>query len=183
MEVDDRVWVTQLPEDGRGEAADADDEHPDDERGAEPVVDLAAVEEDLECCGAEADEGDADAVDAELAFGVGVGVVNESVGEEDREDADGDVDEENPAPVVVVGDPAAEDRADGWSGDDGDGVEREGGGAFGWRKGVDEDGLFDGRQPASDQSISCTPHFVFVPPVTSCAAWIISRCVRSITPR
>ena len=59
--------MAQLPEDGGGEAADADDEHPDDERGAEPVVDLAAVEEDFERGGAEADEGDADAVDAELA--------------------------------------------------------------------------------------------------------------------
>ena len=41
------LW-SQLPEDGGGEAADADDEHPDDEGGAEPVVDLAAVEEDFE---------------------------------------------------------------------------------------------------------------------------------------
>ena len=57
----------ELPEDGGDEAADADDEHPDDERGAEPVVDLAAIEEDFERGGAEADEGDADAVDAEFA--------------------------------------------------------------------------------------------------------------------
>ena len=62
-EVDDGVGVVQLPEDGGGEAADADDEHPADEGRAEPVVDLAAVEEDFERGGAEADEGDADAVD------------------------------------------------------------------------------------------------------------------------
>ena len=66
-EVDDGVFVVELPEDGDGEGADAEDEHPDDEGRAEPVVDLAAVEEDFEACGAEADEGDADAVDAELA--------------------------------------------------------------------------------------------------------------------
>src|SRR5207302_9097568 len=95
VEVDDGVGVTELPEDGGGEAADADDEHPGDEAGAEPVVDLAAVEEDFEGGGAETDEGDTDAVDAEFAgfsiaagaadglalFGVGVGVVDEAVGE------------------------------------------------------------------------------------------------------
>ena len=69
--------------------------------------------------------------------------MDEAAGEEEREDADGNVDEEDPAPVVVVGDPAAEDGADGRGSDDGDGVEREGGGAFGGRKGVDEDRLLD----------------------------------------
>ncbi len=48
-EVDDWVGDVELPEDCGGEAGDADDEHPGDEGGAEPVVDLAAVEEDLEC--------------------------------------------------------------------------------------------------------------------------------------
>ena len=78
-EVDDGVGDVELPEDGRSEAANADDEHPDDEGRAEPVVDLAAVEQNFEGCGAEADERDADAVDAELSvdadglalFGVG----------------------------------------------------------------------------------------------------------------
>src|SRR5580704_5909448 len=101
--------MAQLPEDGGGETADADDEHPGDKAGAEPVVDLAAVEEDFEGGGAKADEGDADAVDFQFAgfsvgcrgadglalFGVGVGVVDEAVGEEEGEQADGDVDEED----------------------------------------------------------------------------------------
>ena len=139
-QVDDGIGLAQLPEDGGGEAADADDEHPDDEGRAEPVVDLAAVEEDLECSGAESDEGYADAVDAKFPgfsiaagasnglalLGVGLGIVDEAAGEEEGEDADGNVDEEDPTPVVVVGDPAAEDRADGGSGDDSDGVESEG---------------------------------------------------------
>ncbi len=77
--------------------------------------------------------------------------MDEAVGEEEREQADGDVDEEDPAPVVVVGDPAAEHGADGGRGDDGDGVEGEGGGAFGGREGVDEDGLLDrGEAAAAD---------------------------------
>ena len=79
--------------------------------------------------------------------------MDEAVGEEEGEQADGDVDEEDPAPVVVVGDPAAEDGADGRRGDDGDGVEREGRGAFGWREGVDEDGLFDRREAAAADAL------------------------------
>ena len=79
--------------------------------------------------------------------------MDEAVGEEEGEDADGDVDEEDPAPVVVVGDPAAEDGADGGCGDDGDGVESEGRGSFGGREGVDEDGLFDGGEAAAADAL------------------------------
>ena len=79
--------------------------------------------------------------------------MDEAVGEIEREDADGNVDEEDPAPVVVVGDPAAEDGADGGRGDDGDGVEGEGRGSFGGRKGVDEDGLFDRREAAAADAL------------------------------
>ncbi len=79
--------------------------------------------------------------------------MDEAVGEEEGEQADGDVDEEDPAPVVVVGDPAAEDGADGGCGDDGDGVESEGRGAFGGREGVDEDGLLDGREAAAADAL------------------------------
>ena len=79
--------------------------------------------------------------------------MDEAVGEEEGEQADGDVDEEDPAPVVVVGDPAAEDGADGGRGDDGDGVEREGRGSFGGREGVDEDGLLDGSEAAAADAL------------------------------
>ena len=130
-------------------------------RRAEPVVDLAAVEEDFESCGAKADECDADPVDAKLAvdangfafLGEGGWVVDEAVGEEEREDADGDVDEEDPTPVVVIGDPAAKDGPDGGGGDDGYRVEGEGGGAFSRREGVYEDGLFDGGEAAAADAL------------------------------
>ncbi len=79
--------------------------------------------------------------------------MDEAIGEEQGEKADGDVDEEDPAPVVVVGDPAAEDRTDGGRGDDGDGVEGEGRGAFGGWEGVDENGLFDWRETAATDAL------------------------------
>ncbi len=73
--------------------------------------------------------------------------------EDQRQDADRDVDEENPAPGPVVGDPAAERRADGRRGDDGHAVEREGGGAFGGGERIDEDGLLDGGEAAAADSL------------------------------
>ena len=135
--------------------------HQEMKGGAEPVVDLAAVEENFEGSGADADEGDADAVDVELAAdadGLALGFKGwvdrgRSGGEEEGHDADGDVDEEDPAPVVVVGDPAAEHGADGGRGDDGDGVEGEGGGALGGREGVDQDGLLDGGEAAAADAL------------------------------
>ena len=39
------------------------------------------------------------------------------------------------------------------------------------------------RQLPCDQSISCSPHFVFVPPVTSFTACSIAPCVVSRMPR
>ena len=68
-------------------------------------------------------------------------------------DADGNVDEENPAPAPVIGDPSAERRADGRRGDDRHAVEREGGGAFRGGKRVDEDCLLDRREAAAADSL------------------------------
>jgi hypothetical protein len=62
-------------------------------------------------------------------------------------DGDGDVDEEDPAPVEVVGDVAAEGGADGGRDDDGESVEREGLAALLGREGVGEDGLLGGARP------------------------------------
>ena len=102
-----------------------------------------------------------EAVDGEFAVGAdrcafgceGWGSCSELAGEIERDQADGDVDEEDPAPAVVIGDPAAEDWADGGSGDDHDGVEREGRGAFGGRKRVDQDGLRDRCESAAADAL------------------------------
>ena len=119
----------QFPEDRRGEAADADDGHPQmkgepnqssiwprssrNSRAAEPMAMSAmptASIVDLPYRRA-----DGFALSAKVA-----GSWTKRLVRKEREEADGDVDEEDPAPVVVVGDPAAEDGADGRRGDDGD---------------------------------------------------------------
>ena len=118
----------------------------------EPIIALALIEDNLQSSQAEGNEAEADVIDfgfAELAA-LEIGrVLNEPRGQQQRKDADRNIDEENPAPGEVVGDPAAESGADGGSADHGDAVNRKGHAALGGRKGIGEDGLLAGLQTAS----------------------------------
>ena len=68
-----------------------------------------------------------------------------------RQNADGHVDVKNPAPTVVVGDPAAERRADRRRQHHGHAIYRESHAAFLGRKGIRQDGLLAWLQsPAAD---------------------------------
>ena len=55
-QVDDGIFLPQLPEDCRGPADERNAECRGDEAAAEPVVDLAAIEKDFKCSRAEANE-------------------------------------------------------------------------------------------------------------------------------
>ncbi len=76
-------------------------------------------------------------------------VFDDAAGKEERDDADGDVEEEDPAPVEVVGDVAAEGGSDGRGADDGEAVHGEGLTTLFGREGVGEDGLFGGSESAA----------------------------------
>ena len=69
-------------------------------------------------------------------------IFHQAVRQEERQHADRQIDEEDPVPVVVVGDPAAERGADGGRHHDGHAVHREGHAAFFRRKRIGQDGLF-----------------------------------------
>ena len=165
-QIDDRVWCVQLPPDGGAEADNRDGGHPADEGGAEPVVDLSAVEQDIQRSRAKTDERDADTVDVEPAidangpafFLKSQWVMDKAVGEKQRQDTDGNVDEEDPTPVVIVGDPAAEDGPDGGRGDNGDGIQSEGAGPLGRRESVDQDGLLNGCKATSSDALQDARH-------------------------
>ena len=124
------------------EAGDEEEDGPADPGGAEPVVFLALVEDDLEAAGPD-DEG----AEAEVVEGWDLGVldvgrvVDEAVDHEQGEDADGDVDVEGVAPGVGVGEPAAEGGAEDGGDDDSEGEDGHGGAAFGRREGFEQDGL------------------------------------------
>src|ERR1700710_1747141 len=98
---------------------------------AEPVFFLALVEGELQAADAEGDEAEAHEVDLEV-LGLLFAelevrwVFDHAVAEVERDEPDGDVDEEDPVPVEVVGDPAAEGGADGGGDNDGHAVDGEG---------------------------------------------------------
>src|SRR6202795_1526591 len=100
-----------FPDADGDERDDADDGHDDDEVGAEPIVALALIEDHLHGAETEGEEAEADVINAEasafLLLHVG-GIADEHIGEQQRNDADGNIDEENPAPVEIVSNPAAE---------------------------------------------------------------------------
>jgi hypothetical protein len=69
-------------------------------------------------------------------------IFDHAVRQEEREQADGQVDEEDPVPVEVVGDPAAERGADGRREDNGHAIDGKGLPALLNGEGIGEDGLF-----------------------------------------
>src|SRR6185437_8322729 len=142
-----------LPNDCADEAGGADDAGPDNEVGAEPIVALAFVEDDLKKSEADAEEGDANVIDPETQF-LHVGrILNQHRGHQDRQDADGNVDEENPAPGETVGDPAAKCGTDRRRHDDAHAVDGHGHALFFARETIDENCLRDWLKTASSGAL------------------------------
>ena len=76
----------------------------------EPILELAAIEQDLQGPNGDAERAKAKKIEA-LALGV-AGLVDEHKDADERNDADRQIDVEHPAPVVIVGQPTAERGAD-----------------------------------------------------------------------
>ena len=124
---------------------------------AEPVLLLALVEHELQAADADRDQAEAHEVDLGslallLRFQIRR-VFDHAVAQVERQQADGQVDEEDPVPVEVVGDPAAERGADGRRDDDGHAVDGEGLAALFDGEGVGEDGLLAGREAAAAEAL------------------------------
>ena len=150
--------MVPLPPGEEDEQADGEDGGEADHGIAEPVLLLALVEGELEQADAEGDEAEAHEVDLEVLGGFLARleerrVLDHAVGEIEREQADRHVDEEDPVPVEVVGDPAAEGGADGGRADDRHAVEGEGLAALFDGEGVGEDGLLAGGEAASAEAL------------------------------
>src|SRR5271155_3097429 len=156
MEIDYGIFVMPLPYSDGDERNHADDGNGDDEVRAEPIVALAFIEDDLHGAEAECEQAEADVIHAEagafLLLHVGR-IADEHVGEQQRNDAYGDVDEENPAPVEIVGDPSAQGGADGRSEHHRHAVNGEGHAAFSRFESVGENCLLAGLQAAAADAL------------------------------
>jgi hypothetical protein len=151
-EIEDGVIDGEFAPEEEGESDDSSNEEGDDEARAEPVVFLPLVEHDLEGSYGDDEEAESPIVDAFSAladFSEIRRVFDEAIGEDEREDSDGDVEEEDPAPGIVVDDPAADGGAENRRGDDGDSVDGESHGALLRREGVGEDGLLAGLEAST----------------------------------
>ena len=108
--IDDRLVRRQLAPDEQHEREPRREREPADEPRVEPVVPLALLEHELQRPDAEREEQEAQHVD--LAGALLMHRVVHVRHRHDRgENAERDVDVEDPGPVVVVDDPAAERRA------------------------------------------------------------------------
>ena len=122
----------------------------------EPVIALALVEHNLQRAQAERDETQPNIVNARLtqlpAPEVGW-VLNQTRGQQQRQDPDRNVDEENPPPGVVVGNPPAERGSNRRRHHHRDSVHGKGHSAFGGREGIGENGLLTRLQTAAADSL------------------------------
>src|SRR5579864_2611379 len=153
MQVHDRFFLQQLPNDRADEPGGADDAGPDDEVGAEPIVALTFVEDDLKKSEADAKEGDADVIDPETQF-LHIGrILDQHCRHQDGDDADRNVDKENPAPCETVGNPAAKCGTDRGRHDDTHAVDGHGHALFFAREAIDENSLGNWLKATSSRAL------------------------------
>ena len=89
-----------------------------------------------------------------LADALEVGrVFHDAAGEKNGENAYGNIEEEDPAPGVVVGNPAADGGSDGGRDDDGHAVDGEGDAAFVGSEGIGEDGALAGLEASAGRAL------------------------------
>src|SRR6516165_5103469 len=151
MQVDDGIFVAPLPPNEEDERGGSNDREYENKLRLKPVVALTFVQNDLQRTEAERDEAEANVVDFRFAqfTALEIGrVLDEARSEQERENPNWNVDEENPAPAVVVGNPSAQSRADRGSHDDRNTIDCERHAAFGGWKGVRQNGLFTGLEAA-----------------------------------
>src|SRR5258708_33011750 len=122
----------------------------------EPVIALSFVEDHLQRSEAERDQTEPDVVDLRFAQLTALEVwriLNEPRCQQERKNADGDINEENPAPAEVVGDPTPERGTNGRSHNHGHAIDGKCHAALGGRKGISEDGLLARLQAAAARTL------------------------------
>ena len=114
-EIDDGILTVEFPKQRADQSRRRDEAAPHDEVRAEPILALPLVEHHLQKAEAHAQQPQTDVINpqAAQAFANQVGrVEDQERGHQDGEGAHGNVDEEDPSPGVVVGNPAAQRGAD-----------------------------------------------------------------------
>ena len=128
-EIDDRVVVRQLPDDQEAYRHHRDNGQDDDLLRVEPVELFTAVEHDLQTADTQDQQRQPDAVDTPL-FGARLSSPQRLQRHQYHDGANRYVDEEDPAPVVVIADVPAQNRSADRRDDNGHRPERQRDGTF-----------------------------------------------------
>ena len=145
-----------LPVDQKQQGSRRDDREYHDEMRFEPVFALAFIQDNLQRAQAQRHQAEANVIDFGfrklLALHVGR-VLDEARGQYQGKNADGNIQQKDPAPGEVVGDPAAEGGADRRRQHDREAIHGEGHAAFGGGKSVGQNGLLAGLQAAAARAL------------------------------
>src|ERR1700758_4220655 len=122
----------------------------------EPVFPLAFIEHHLKRAKPKRHEPQSDVVDvsfSQLAALEVRRILNQPRGQQDGQNPDRNIDEENPPPAEIVGDPTPESRTDRGRGNDRHSINRKRHTSFGWRKSIGQYGLFARLQSTTANSL------------------------------
>src|SRR6202042_3679287 len=150
------LFLKPFPNHQGNEAHDGDHNQGSNEMRSEPVVFLSLVEDDLQCAYAQSEQRETDEVEAGdpgLQVGYVRWIFNKLIDQYERQNANRNVNVENPAPRVVVCDPASQCRTNGRSADGSDSIEREGQPALLGSKAIAQDGLRHRLQASSKRAL------------------------------
>src|SRR5438445_9599246 len=156
MQVDDGVFVVPLPEDYKDQRRDGDHGQRYDEIRFEPIVALPFIEDHLQGSKSERDETESGVIDASFTQFAALEIrriLNKPRRKQERENPNWDIDEENPAPGKIVGDPTAKRWTDCRSHHHRYAINGECHAPLGGSEGVGEDGLLARLQAATARTL------------------------------
>ena len=156
LQIHNRIRVPPFPPHKECQRDQGQHEGHGDVAIAKPVLFLTLIEDEFQAANADCHQAQPDSID-----GVGFRsflhqvrrILHHVVAEQQGNDADRQVDEEDPMPIEVVGDPAAQRRTDRGCGHHCHAIEGECLASLFHRKRVREDGLFAGSQSSTAKTL------------------------------
>ena len=153
--------MVPFPKHRRDQRNHCDAKERQNEAALEPVFGLSAIQDHFHECEAQRHEENSQPINLQPSVGVRrlhlAGklrwIENYAAGQDQGNDADRNIDEKDPAPAPIIGDPTSERRPDYRRGDDGHAVKRKCGSPLLRGKGVDKNGLLHRSQPATTHTL------------------------------
>jgi hypothetical protein len=157
LEAHERIVGRQRVGEEEIEARNREHEFGDDLGGGEPSNLFAAVEHDLQRPNADRKRHEPEPIEAPAVLRRRL--VHENHQADHGQNADRQVDQKDPMPAVLVGEPSAERRPHDRPQHDADAPDRHGGAAFGQRVGIEQHGLGQRHQRGAKRALQRTEQY------------------------